>query len=176
MTTIDPRYPIGKFEPKESYTPEDIKVNINRIASLPDKLKNAVTLLNDLQLDTPYRDGGWTVRQVVHHMADSHMNAYIRFKWTLTENSPVIKAYDEKGWAVTPETKGPPSLSLELVTALHAKWVTLLKALTPEDLRKEFTHPETKKQVALDRLIATYAWHGEHHLAHIVSLKEKRGW
>jgi DinB superfamily len=176
MTSIDPRYPIGKFEPKESYTSDDVKTNISRIASLPEKIKKAIHGLSESQLNTPYREGGWTVRQVVHHVPDSHMNAYIRFKWTLTENSPLIKAYDEKGWANTPETLGPPSLSIDLLTALHAKWVILLKGLTPDDLHKEFTHPDTKKQVALDRLIATYAWHGEHHLAHITSVKERMKW
>ncbi|NOT73835.1 MAG: putative metal-dependent hydrolase [Cyclobacteriaceae bacterium] len=176
MTAIDPRYPIGKFEPKESYSMEDVSKNIDRIASLPAKLENAVRGLNDAQLDTPYRDGGWTVRQVVHHVADSHMNAYIRYKWTLTEDNPVIKAYFEKEWAVTPETSAPIALSLPLIHSLHSKWIVLLKGLKKEDLRKEFTHPETKKQVPLDRLTATYAWHGEHHLAHITSLKEKMGW
>ncbi|MEJ0056062.1 MAG: putative metal-dependent hydrolase [Bacteroidota bacterium] len=176
MTTIDPRYPIGKFEPQDSYTSEDVKININRIAALPEKMKKALHGLSDAQLDTPYRDDGWTVRQVVHHVPDSHMNAYIRFKWSLTEDSPLIKAYDEKGWAVTPETSGPPSISTDLLTALHAKWTVLLKGLSTEDLRRDFTHPDTKKLVPLDRLIATYAWHGEHHLAHITSLKERMKW
>lgn len=176
MNAIDPRYPIGKFEPKESYTQEDIRQFIHRIAGLPTKIEKAVQGLSVSQLDTPYREGGWTVRQVVHHLADSHMNAYIRFKWTLTENTPVIKAYDEKAWAETPETKADPSLSIEFLKALHAKWIILLQALPAEALAKEFTHPQTNKQVRLDRLIGMYAWHGDHHLSHITSLKEKMSW
>ncbi|CAN5470822.1 bacillithiol transferase BstA [soil metagenome] len=167
MTTIDPRYPIGKFEAKEKYSTEDVITNINRIASLPSKMEKTIVGLSDSQLDTPYRDGGWTVRQVVHHLADSHMNAYIRFKWTLTEDSPLIKAYDEKAWATTPETTAPAIISIELIKALHAKWTILMKGLPPESLTKFFVHPDTKKHVPLDRLIATYAWHGEYHLAHI---------
>ena len=173
---MDPRYPIGKFEPKERYTPQEIEQNIERISALPSKLEAAVKGLTPAQLDTPYREGGWTVRQVVHHVPDSHMNAYVRIKWTLTEASPLIKAYDEKAWAETPETKAAPELSLALLKALHAKWVALLRGLAPNDLRKDFTHPETKQLVRIERLIALYAWHGEHHLAHITSLREKMGW
>ena len=173
---MDFQYPIGKFQPQESYTSNDVKTNIARIESLPAKLEAAVKGLTDAQLDTPYRDGGWTVRQVVHHVPDSHMNAYIRTKWSLTEQSPLIKAYDEKGWATTPETKLAPEISLNVLKSLHIKWVELLKKLTADDLKKDFIHPDTKKNVPLDRLIATYAWHGEHHLAHITSLKERMGW
>ena len=176
VVTPDLRYPIGKFEPKEAYTPEDIRQYIQRIETLPAKLEKAILGFDPAQLDTPYREGGWTVRQVVHHVADSHMNAYIRFKWTLTESTPLIKAYDEKAWAETPETKAPPSLSIDFLKALHAKWVTLLQRLPPESLDREFTHPQTGKQVRLDRLIAMYAWHGEHHLAHVTGLKERMGW
>ena len=176
MTTQDPRYPIGKFDAKESYTTQDIGECIERIQSLPGRLELTIKGLSPNQLDSPYREGGWTVRQVVHHLADSHMNAYIRVKWTLTENSPVIKAYDEKAWAVTPETTSDPALSVNLLKALHAKWVTLLRGLPSEALAKEFTHPDTKKQVRIDRMIALYAWHGDHHLSHITSLKEKMNW
>ena len=109
-------------------------------------------------------------------MADSHMNAYIRFKWTLTEETPMIKAYNEKIWAETPETKGDPNLSIALLTSLHAKWIVLLRGLTASDLKKEFIHPETKKHIRLENLMGLYAWHGEHHLAHISSLKAKKGW
>ncbi|TXH25902.1 MAG: metal-dependent hydrolase, partial [Cyclobacteriaceae bacterium] len=111
--------------------------------------------------------GGWTARQVLHHLADSHMHAYIRFKWTLTENSPTIKAYNEKLWAETYEVAQDPALSINLLKALHAKWITLLRSLKPVDFEKYFVHPETGKQVRLDRLAATYAWHGEHHLGHL---------
>jgi hypothetical protein len=172
----DPRYPIGKFEGKDSYSPEEVKANISRIEALPAKMDEAVRGLSPTQLDTPYRDGGWTVRQVIHHVPDSHMNAYIRTKWTLTESTPTIKAYDEKRWAETPDTTSGPELSLALLKALHAKWITLLRQLSSSDLSKEFYHPDTKKHQRLDRIIAMYAWHGEHHLAHITELKSSRGW
>ena len=176
MNATDPRYPIGKFEPKDAYSKEDVSEFIQRIKALPSKVEKAVHGWTDAQLDTPYREGGWTVRQVVHHVADSHMNAYIRFKWTLTENSPLIKAYNEKAWAETPETKAPPSLSIDFLKTLHAKWVVLLDGLPTEALAREFTHPDTGKQVRIDRLMGLYAWHGDHHLAHISALKQKMGW
>jgi predicted tellurium resistance membrane protein TerC len=172
----DPSYPIGKFEAKDAYTFDELRPLIARIERLPAKLDVAVSSLTDEQLDTPYRDGGWTVRQVVHHVADSHMNAYIRLKWALTENTPVIKAYDQKDWAETPDTKLPATSSINLVYSLHSKWAGTLKALKPEELKKEFIHPETQKHVRIDRMIANYAWHGEHHLAHINSLKKRMGW
>jgi len=161
------KYPIGKLDPKESYTSEEIKINIERIESLPAKLEAAIRNFSAAQFDTPYREGGWTVRQVVHHLADSHMNAFIRFKWTLTEDSPTIKAYNQAGWAETPEVKLDPIISVNLLKPLHAKWVLLLRALTPDDLSRYFVHPDTKSNISLARLIATYAWHGEHHLGHI---------
>jgi hypothetical protein len=173
---LDLQYPIGKFQAKEVYSPSEITENIRRIESLPAKLQAALMGLSDNQLDTPYRDGGWTVRQVVHHVADSHLNAFIRLKWTLTEDSPIIKAYDEKAWAQTPEVTENPQLSVALLIALHNKWVTLLKSLPEKDLQKYFTHPQTQKQVQLVVQLAMYAWHGEHHLAHITSLKERMGW
>ena len=176
MDTIDLRYPIGKFQAKESYSKEEVAEFIQRIESLPLKLHSAVVSLSDTQLDTPYRDGGWTVRQVIHHMADSHSNAYIRIKWTLTEPTPIIKAYDEKLWADTPETTLPIFLSLNVLQALHAKMVALAKTIPHESLSKKFIHPESKKEVRLDQLLGTYAWHGEHHLAHITSLKERKSW
>jgi hypothetical protein len=172
----DPRYPIGPFAAQASYTAEDVASNISRIEALPAKLEAAVRGLAPQQLDTPYRDGGWTVRQVLHHVPDSHMNAYIRVKWTLTEPTPIIKAYDEKLWAETPDTKEDPTASLALLKALHAKWVPLLRKLTPEDLSREFYHPDSKKHQRMDRIIALYAWHGEHHLAHITTVKEAKGW
>ena len=170
------RYPIGKFTPKDGHIQSELDQYISRIESLPSRLEKEISGLSASQLDTPYRDGGWTVRQVVHHVADSHMNAYIRFKWTLTEETPMIKAYNEKEWALTPETKADPGLSIPLLKALHAKWVVLLKQLTANDLKKEFIHPETKKHVRLDNLMGLYAWHGDHHLAHITSLKTRNGW
>ena len=175
MNNIDElRYPIGKFSPQESYKTEDVQSNIIRIERLPSEVETIVSSLSSKQLDTPYREGGWTARQVIHHMADSHMNAYIRFKWTLTEITPVIKAYDEKAWAETPETQLDPVISITLLKALHIKWTALLKLVNPTDLKKEFIHPDTKKNIPLDRLIALYAWHGEHHLGHLKIIAEKK--
>jgi hypothetical protein len=167
------RYPIGKFAPQESYTSQELQQCIVRIEALPGKIETLSRNFSATQYDTPYREGGWTARQVLHHIADSHMNAYIRFKWTLTEETPLIKAYDEKLWAETPEIKLDPQISVNLLKALHIKWVALLKLIKPEDLSRQFLHPETKKHVRLDRLIALYAWHSDHHLAHIEIISKK---
>ncbi len=172
----DLRYPIGRFEPREQYSQQDITEAIGKIQSLPTRLAKAIAGLTDAQLDTPYREGGWTVRQVVHHVADSHMNAYIRTKWTLTEDTPIIKAYLEKLWAQTAENSSPPAVSIDLLSALHQRWVSLLNTLTPSQLQMSFNHPQTGKQVPLDRMIAMYAWHGDHHLTHITNLKQSRNW
>jgi hypothetical protein len=161
------RYPIGVFTPQPSYTTEEVKANIRRIESLPVAVEQLVNSLSSEQLDTAYREGGWTARQVVHHIADSHLNAYVRMKWSLTEATPTIKTYDEKLWAETPETRLAPVISLALLKAHHIKWVSMLRLLSTSDLKKEFFHPDSKKNVPLDRLIATYAWHGEHHLGHL---------
>jgi hypothetical protein len=161
------RYPVGKFQPQESYTAGEITQHIVAIESTPAKIEAAFKKLSAAQLETPYRPEGWTARQVLHHLADSHMHAYIRFKWALTEETPTIKAYDEKLWAQTYEIAQDPILSIDLLKALHAKWVTLLKSLTPADFEKGFIHPQTGKRVNLNRLTATYAWHGEHHLGHL---------
>lgn len=172
----DERYPIGRFVPQESYTQAALEKSINEIEVLPELLAQAIQGLASDQLDTPYREGGWTIRQVVHHLADSHMNAYIRTKWALTEEAPLIKAYNEKAWAETHETKAAPELSLAILKSLHDKWVALMRQLSPNDLSREFVHPETRKSQRLDRMISLYAWHGAHHLAHITQLKKKRGW
>lgn len=161
------QYPVGKFSPKESYTKEEINNLINSIESVPGKIEETFKKLSAKQLEIAYRPGGWTARQVLHHISDSHMNAYIRFKWTLTESTPTIKAYNEKLWAETYEVNHDPALSVALLKALHSKWVVLLRSLTPEDLQKSFVHPETGKNIRLDRLVALYAWHGEHHLGHL---------
>jgi hypothetical protein len=161
------QYPVGKFSPKELYSTEEIQSCIHSIEVVPLKIEEVFKKLSLAQLDTPYRPGGWTARQVLHHLPDSHMNAYIRFKWTLTEDTPTIKAYNEKAWAETYEIKEDPALSVTLLKALHPKWVTLLYSLQPEDLSKSFIHPESGKHFRLDRLIAMYAWHGEHHLGHL---------
>jgi hypothetical protein len=140
---------------------------------LPLKLEDVFKNLSSKQLETPYREDGWTARQVIHHMADSHSNAYIRVKWTLTEQTPIIKAYDEKLWAETPEIQIDPVISIQLLKPLHAKFTALLRMVKPEDLTKSFMHPETKKLVPLDRMIALYAWHGEHHLGHLKIIAAK---
>lgn len=170
------RYPIGKFTAKEMYSAEEIQTVISRIHSLPAKFEKAVMNLDQMQLETPYREGGWTVRQVIHHVPESHLNAYIRFKWTLTEETPTIKAYDEKAWAQTPEINSDPEISINLLKALHLKWVVLLKSLDPNDLQRQYFHPESQKLNRLDNVMAMYAWHGEHHLAQITSLKDRMGW
>ncbi len=174
--TADPRYPIGKYTAKEVISPEELTGFLERISSLPSRLESAISGLSQIQLDTPYRDGGWTVRQVIHHVADSHMNAYIRVKWALTEESPTIKPYDEKGWATTPENTEDPSLSIALIKALHAKWTLLLSKLSSTELGRDFVHPATKRSARLDQLAAMYAWHGDHHLAHITELKKQKNW
>lgn len=161
------QYPVGRFSPKETYSSGEILSSIHSIETIPFKIEEVFNKLSQIQLETPYRSGGWTARQVLHHISDSHLNAYIRFKWTLTEATPTIKAYNEKAWAETYEVKEDPALSVVLLKALHAKWITLLRALQPEDFSKSFVHPESGKHIPLDRLIAMYAWHGEHHLGHL---------
>jgi len=167
MYDADRQYPLGKFSPKENYTLEEIKENIGKIESFPEKINQVFQKFTTTLLDTPYRKDGWTGRQVFHHLSDSHLNAYIRCKWTLTEDTPVIKAYNEKAWAETSEISGDPVLSVALLMVLHQKWAMLLRTLSPADFQKSFIHPETNKAVRLDRLVALYAWHGEHHLAHL---------
>lgn len=173
---VDERYPIGKFTAHPSYSQEEIDKYINQVEALPPLLSKEIQGLTSSQLDTPYREGGWTLRQVIHHLADSHMNAFVRMKWALTEDSPLIKAYNEKAWAETPDTKMEPDVSLTFLDALHTKWTVLIKSLSEADLQKEFVHPDTKRSTPLNRMIAMYAWHGNHHLAHITRLKEKQGW
>lgn len=168
------RYPVGKFAPKESYTRQELDECIQRIASLPDRIEAVIKNFSAKQFDTTYREGGWTARQVIHHVSDSHMNAYIRFKWALTEETPVIKAYNEKRWAETPEVKSDPIISLNLLKALHTKWVVLLKSLAMEDLEREYIHPETKKNAKLSTIAAMYAWHSDHHLGHLKIIAEKK--
>lgn len=167
------RYPIGKFAPLESYSEVELKSFIRSIADLPGFVGSLVKDFSALQWETQYREGSWTARQVVHHLADSHMNAYIRFKWTLTEETPVIKAYDEKKWAQTAEVSADPNISISLLTALHQKWAILLNGLTAEDLTRAFIHPDTNKKVSLPRMMALYSWHGQHHLGHLKIIAAK---
>lgn len=172
---MDIRYPIGSFQPVEEITSNKLEAWINDIEELPALLRNVVKNLSNEKVDTPYRPGGWTVRQVIHHLADSHMNAYIRLKLTLTEETPTVKAYDENKWAELVDYSLPIETSLLLLESLHVHWTYLLRHLTPEDMKRKFLHPENG-EVTLDRLIALYAWHGKHHVAHITSLCARMGW
>ncbi|GGE74861.1 YfiT family bacillithiol transferase [Priestia taiwanensis] len=173
----DERYPIGKFLFTQDVTEELRETWIEEIESLPTILKNAVHSLTDEQLDTPYRDGGWTVRQVVHHIADSHMNAYTRFKLALTEEHPTIKTYNEKQWALLSDSmEGSIQSSICILEGLHERWSTVLKSLPQTEFSKTFYNPEMKIKLNLDMVLALYAWHGKHHVAHITSLCEKMNW
>lgn len=175
---MDLRYPIGRFElPAQLTTPERSAL-IDTIAATPAALRVAVRGLSDTQLDTPYRPGGWTVRQVVHHVPDSHLNSYVRFRLALTEEQPTIKPYDEARWAELPDAKGPlVAESLALLEALHARWVSLLRAMTPAEFARTLVHPERPgAPMSLDTMVALYAWHGRHHVAHITALRERMGW
>jgi hypothetical protein len=171
----DLRYPIGKFDRVESLTPDQRRENIEAIAAAPARLAAAVSGLKPEQLDTPYRPGGWTVRQVAHHVPDSHMNAYIRFKLALTEDEPTIKPYMEDRWAELADSKAPIEPSLALLENLHKRWVLLLRSLTPADFARKLRHPELGL-LTLDQTLAIYGWHGRHHVAHITSLRERNGW
>jgi hypothetical protein len=171
------RFPIGKFEAPEILTQELLHGFIKDIETFPGRLKQAVDGLNDEQLDTRYRPDGWTIRQVVNHCADSHMNSLIRFKLALTEEEPTIKPYDEERWAELADSKTMPvTPALLLLEGLHQRWTVLLKSLRPEDLKKTFIHPEHGKRFRLDENIGVYAWHGNHHLAHITTLKKSKNW
>ena len=170
------QYPVGKFHFDADVTPEKRNACIREIAELPQKVRRAVNGLTPAQLDTPYRDGGWTVRQVVHHLADSHMNSYVRFKLALTEDTPQIKAYDQDAWAATADAAAADiALSLSLLEGLHGRWAALLSSLAPADFARTFRHPESGLQT-LDRTLQTYAWHCRHHVAHITGLRERSGW
>jgi hypothetical protein len=172
---VEARYPIGKFQFNGEITNSVTKGWINEIEDLPGLLRVAVRDLDNEQLDTSYRSEGWTVRQVVHHLADSHMNAYVRFKLALTEETPLIKPYDEVKWAELPDYKLPIDISLSLLETLHIRWVKLLRSLSPADIEKTFMHPDSG-EVSVGKNIGIYAWHGRHHLAHITSLSSRKGW
>ncbi|TXK74086.1 YfiT family bacillithiol transferase [Paenibacillus sp. N3.4] len=172
---IDLRYPIGPFAYEGDLTSEVIAGWIQDIEAAPAQLKEAVKNLSDDQLDTAYRPGGWTLRQVVHHLADSHINSYTRFKLALTEDNPTIKPYMEEKWAELPDSRLPVDISLSLLASLHGRWVVLLRSLQPSDLEKTFIHPDSGI-VTLGLNIGIYAWHGRHHIAHITSLRDHLGW
>jgi len=172
----DPRYPIGKF--KFDGPPDEAQRNkfIDDIERAPAALRAAIKNLSPEQIETPYRDGGWTVRQVVHHVPESHMNAYIRFKLALTEDEPTIKPYMEDRWAGTPDVESTPlEASLALLEPLHERWVHLLRGLKPADWKRTFRHPELGV-MPLEKNLALYAWHGKHHVAHITELRQRMGW
>jgi hypothetical protein len=172
----DPRYPIGKFAAPQTFTPELRIRNIADIAAAPAALRTAVGGLTAAQLDTPYRDAGWTVRQVAHHIADSHANAYVRVRLALTEDNPTVKVYEESDWARLPDAmSGPVEHSLTLLDALHARWIALLRALTPAQWARTYNHPQNGK-VSLDWVASQYAWHGKHHVAQITTLRGAKGW
>src|ERR1700736_5152681 len=172
----DLQYPIGKFEWTGSAGDGQLRHWVDEIAAARAQFRAAVRDLSPAQLDTPYRPGGWTIRQVVHHVPDSHMNCYVRVRLALTEDEPVIKTYDESQWAVLQDARNAPiDLSLSLLESLHARWIILLRSLTAADWQRTFRHPELGL-VTLERTAALYAWHGRHHTAHITSLRQRMGW
>ena len=173
----DLRYPIGNFSYDGAMTDARRAACVARITAAPAALRAAVAGLSDAQLDTPYRPGGWTVRQVVHHVPDSHLNAYTRVRLALTEPTPTIKPYEEARWAELPDARTAPiDMSLALLDSLHARWLHLLRQLTPADGARAFRHPEHGSDITIDEVIGMYAWHGEHHVAHITSLRDRMGW
>ena len=172
----DLRYPIGRFSAPASTMPGVRLAHIRTLRQLPERLRAAVACLSDLQIDTPYRDGGWTVRQVVHHVGDSHANAYIRCKLALTEEWPTVKPYDEAAWAELSDSRWLPlEGSLDLIEALHGRWVALLESLTDDDFHQGYNHPERGRQ-NLAQALAMYDWHSRHHTAHITALRARKGW
>jgi hypothetical protein len=177
MTLEELKYPIGLANIPENITKKNIENWISDIERFPHELEFLVKDLSDKQLETPYRENGWTIRQVIHHCYDSHQNSYIRFKWALTEDKPVIKAYYEERWAELIDSKsGPILLTIDALKGLHAKWVYLLRMLTDKDLEKSFIHPSGNETVGLKNNIGIYAWHCQHHYAHIEQLMLRKGW
>lgn len=171
------KYPIGRFKFPQPYDEVNIDSHVAVIKTLPIRLGEAVKELSEQQLDTPYRDGGWTIRQVVHHLADSHINSYCRFKLAMSENNPEIKTYREELWAEFADGKsGPVNLSLNLLEAVHARWIIFLNSISKDDYNKAFFHPEHKRSVSLLHALTLYSWHCNHHLAHITELKKRKGW
>lgn len=177
MAAVDPRYPIGKYEPQPFSIPKKVEW-LADLKFLPIILEQSILNLDEAQLQTPYRDGGWTVHQLVHHVADSHMNAYTRFKLALTEDNPVIKPYDENAWTQLHDVeKLPINISITLLHALHARWHEALKYVSDDDWNNRTVfHPDQKKTMRLWYLLGLYAWHGKHHTAHIQSLRDRMGW
>jgi len=174
---MDVRYPIGKFIKPESFNAEQLQSWIQDIRSLPKQLREVTSGLNEEQLNTPYREGGWTVAQVVHHLADANMNAFIRIKLILTEDLPTIKPFEENDWAETTEARDYPiEASLKLLEGLQERWAALLESLIEQDFHRELYHPAMRTKMNLYTCVAMYAWHGKHHVGHIKQLREQRGW
>jgi uncharacterized damage-inducible protein DinB len=173
--TVDPSYPIGRFSAPSTITSDHILEAIATLSEMPGQLRNAVDGLDRGQWATPYREGGWTIRQLVHHVADSHMNAFIRVRLALTEDWPTIKPYDQEAWAKLHDSAAPAEWSLELIESLHARWVMLLQSLDDAQWQRGFNHPESGRQT-IEHATLAYAWHSRHHLAHITHLRMREGW
>lgn len=173
----DPRYPIGRFVPPGSIGPAELAAWREAVAHAPGRLRNALNGLDAAQLDTPYRDGGWTVRQVVHHLPDAHLHSYLRFKWALSVAEPAVAVYDQAGWAALPDSlSGPTEPALRLYEALHARWGILMDAMAPEDYERCYLNPRSGEPRSLGYTLGLYAWHGEHHVAQVVALRRRMGW
>jgi hypothetical protein len=177
MPTLDQlKYPIGEFQAPENITDKHIQLWVRDIELLPSQIRLAIAELEDEHLDTPYRPDGWTVRQVVHHVADSHMNGYIRVKLALTEDNPTIKPYEEQLWAELPDSKMPIELSLKIIDSVHARWVEILRGLNADQFKRTFHHPANNTVMAIKKHSGLYSWHGRHHTAHIENLRLREGW
>lgn len=174
-SAVDPRYPIGKFVKPQTIAPDERAAAIATLAELPEQLRNAVHGLDAAQLNTPYREGGWMVRQLIHHVADSHMNAFVRVKLALTEDWPTIKPYKEAAWALFHDSTGPVEWSLDLIENLHARWVMLLQSLDEQQWQRGYRHPEGG-DYTLELATLLYGWHSRHHVAHITHLRAQKGW
>lgn len=176
-TTLESlKYPIGKYNWDQEITDEVLNGWISTIEQFPARVEALVSGFNETQLDTPYRPDGWTVRQVLHHVSDSHLNSYIRYKWALTEEKPLIKIYYEDRWAKGAEYEGPVEIPMQMLKSLHVKWTHLLRSLTDSDFQRSFIHPESTKEISLYRLTGMYAWHCNHHYAHVANLAKREGW
>jgi len=172
----DLRFPIGPFVPVPTLTPEDRTTAIATIATLPSRAREAVSACSEPRLDTPYRPGGWTVRQVIHHLADSHMNGFIRVKLALTESHPTIKPYDQDAWAALSDSRLPVEVSLQLLESIHARWAAVYHSMSESHFARTFVHPETGRTFTLTEHLQLYAWHSRHHVAHITELGRREGW
>lgn len=173
----DLRYPVGPYRPPAEVRRSDLDAWIAELDALPRHLRDTVAGLNDAQLDTPYRPGGWTVRQIVHHLADGHLNVYTRYRLALTEQTPTVKSFDVDAWAELPDAKsGPVEPSLALIEGLHGRWTRLLRSLSDADLERSYQHPEDEEPAALGRTLGYFAWHSRHHVAQILALRKRHGW